>query len=167
MREERQYIMKVCKAIAKTGCNVLLIQKSVLRDATNDLALHFLAKLKIMCVRDIERTDADFICKTLGCTPAAVLEQFTAAKLGTAVIAEETNIGGDSSSKVLRILTRVPTEDEMSDVMLTQERPQAPPTGTVSILLRGSNLLVLDEADRSFHDALCVVRSLVKKRAMI
>lgn len=39
--------------------------------------------------------------------------------------------------------------------------------GTVSILLRGSNQLVLDEAERSLHDALCVVRSLVKKRQLV
>lgn len=38
---------------------------------------------------------------------------------------------------------------------------------TVTVLMRGSNKLVLDEADRSLHDALCVVRSLVKKRYMI
>ena len=35
---------------------------------------------------------------------------------------------------------------------------------TITVLMRGSNKLVLDEADRSLHDALCVVRSLVKKR---
>ena len=38
---------------------------------------------------------------------------------------------------------------------------------TITILMRGSNKLVLDEADRSIHDALCVVRSLVKKRFLI
>lgn len=38
---------------------------------------------------------------------------------------------------------------------------------TVSILLRGSNGLVLEEADRSLHDALCVVRALVKKRSLV
>lgn len=37
----------------------------------------------------------------------------------------------------------------------------------VSILIRGSNKLVLDEAERSLHDALCVIRCLVKKRALI
>lgn len=35
---------------------------------------------------------------------------------------------------------------------------------TVSIMIRGSNKLVVDEADRSLHDALCVVRALVKNR---
>ncbi len=35
---------------------------------------------------------------------------------------------------------------------------------TVTILVRGSNELVLDEAERSIHDALCVVRSLVRPK---
>ena len=35
---------------------------------------------------------------------------------------------------------------------------------TVSVVVRGSNKLVLEEADRSIHDALCVIRCLVKKR---
>jgi len=38
---------------------------------------------------------------------------------------------------------------------------------TVSVLVRGSNPLVIDEADRSLHDALCVIRSLVKNKALI
>ena len=33
------------------------------RDAVNDLALHFLAKMKIMVVKDIEREDIEFVCK--------------------------------------------------------------------------------------------------------
>ena len=35
---------------------------------------------------------------------------------------------------------------------------------TVSVVVRGSNKLVLEEAERSIHDALCVIRCLVKKR---
>ncbi|RHN43837.1 putative T-complex protein 1, delta subunit [Medicago truncatula] len=38
---------------------------------------------------------------------------------------------------------------------------------TTTVLVRGSNLLVLDEAQRSLHDALCVVRCLVGKRFLI
>lgn len=38
---------------------------------------------------------------------------------------------------------------------------------TVSILVRGSNQLVLEEAERSLHDALCVVRAIVKKRSIV
>ena len=40
----------------------------------------------------------------------------------------------------------------------------ANPGKTVSILVRGSNKLVLEEAERSLHDSLCVVRCLVKNR---
>ena len=38
---------------------------------------------------------------------------------------------------------------------------------TATLLLRGSNKLVLEEAERSLHDALCVIRCLVHKRALI
>ena len=31
LREERQYILDICKKVKKAGCNVLLIQKSILR----------------------------------------------------------------------------------------------------------------------------------------
>lgn len=41
------------------------------------------------------------------------------------------------------------------------------PGQAVSVLIRGSNKLVLEEAERSFHDALCVIRCLVKKRALL
>jgi len=37
----------------------------------------------------------------------------------------------------------------------------------MTVLLRGSNQLLIEEADRSLHDAMCVVRSLVKKRSML
>ena len=33
------------------------------RDAVNDMALHFLAKMKILVVRDIEREDVEFVSK--------------------------------------------------------------------------------------------------------
>ena len=53
----------MCKKIKKSGCNVVLIQKSILRDAVNELSLHFLSKLKILVVKDIERDEIEFICK--------------------------------------------------------------------------------------------------------
>lgn len=147
LREERQYILSICKKIKKSGCNVLLIQKSILREAVNDLALHFLAKMKILVVRDIEREDVEFLCKSLGCKPIANVDSFTADKLGTAECVEEVSMG---ASRVVKV-----TGAQVTDAK------------TVTILVRGSNKLVLEEADRSIHDALCVVRCLVKKRALI
>jgi T-complex protein 1 subunit delta len=61
LKEERKYILKLLKPIIKSGCNVLLIQKSILRDAVNDLSLSYLAKKGIMVIKDIERNDIEFI----------------------------------------------------------------------------------------------------------
>src|SRR5215467_7865835 len=63
IKEERQYILNIIKQIKKTNCNVLLIQKSILRDAISDLAIHYLAKMKILIVKDVEREDVPFIAK--------------------------------------------------------------------------------------------------------
>ena len=65
-----------------SGANVVLIQKSILRDAYNELSLHFLAKMGILIMMDIERSDVDFICRTLNCTPIAHSSQLSAKKLG-------------------------------------------------------------------------------------
>ena len=67
-------------------------------------------------------------------------------KLGTAGLVAEESLGGHKVVKITGV----------SD-----------PGKTLSILVRGSNKLVLEEAERSLHDALCVVRSLVKKRYLI
>lgn len=43
-KEERNYILGMVKKIKASGCNVLLIQKSILRDAVTDLSLHYLVR---------------------------------------------------------------------------------------------------------------------------
>ena len=84
-----------------------------------------------------------FLCS---CRPIASLDHFTAENLVSAEAVEEQQTG---SSKVVRFTG-----------IANQGR-------TVSIVIRGSNKLVLEEADRSIHDALCVIRCLVKKRFLI
>ena len=93
LREERAYILDIVKQIKKAGCNVLLIQKSILRDAISDLALHFFDKMKIMVVKDVEREDIEHVCKSLGCSPVASLDHFTADKLASAELVEEVSTG--------------------------------------------------------------------------
>ena len=70
LKEERTYLLNMVKKIKKAKCNVLLIQKSILRDAVNDLSLHFLSKLGILAVKDIERDEVEFICKVFSMVPA-------------------------------------------------------------------------------------------------
>ncbi|KAK4058816.1 T-complex protein 1 subunit delta [Microbotryomycetes sp. JL221] len=147
LKEERLYILNMCKAIKKSGCNVLLIQKSILRDAVNELSLAYLQKLKILAVRDVERDEIEFLSRALGCKPISDVEQMTSDKLGEADLVEETEKNGAKFVKISGI--------------------KNPSGKTVSVLCTGANSLVLEESERSLHDALCVVRCLVKKRALI
>jgi T-complex protein 1 subunit delta len=148
LREERLILAKMVKAIAKTGCNVLLIQKSILRDATTELSLDFCAKAKIMVIRDVERDEVEYLSRILGVEAAASLDQFTEDKLAQCDVVSEEQLGGDIGSIVR--FTGLKTV-----------------SSCVSVLVRGTNILTLDETERSLHDALCVVRSLVKTRALL
>ncbi|XP_012857017.1 PREDICTED: LOW QUALITY PROTEIN: T-complex protein 1 subunit delta [Erythranthe guttata] len=129
LKEERNYI------------------KSILRDAVTDLSWQYLAKAKILVIKDIERDEIEFITKTLNCLPISNIEHFRAEKLGFADLVEEVPLG--DGGKIVKI-TGI---KEMGR--------------TTSVLVRGSNHLVLDEAERSLHDALCVVRCLVNKKFLI
>merc|ERR1712137_1164665 len=71
LKDERAYILNIVKQI----------KKAILRDALSDLAVHFFDKMKIMVVKDIEREDVEHVCKSLGCSPIASLDHFTADKL--------------------------------------------------------------------------------------
>lgn len=148
LREERIIIAKMVKQIASTGCNVLLIQKSILRDAVNDLALDFLAKMKILVVRDVEREDVEFLSRILALEPIASMDHFTAEKLGQCDQVKGDDLG--TAGHCVRF-TGLKSENAKC----------------VSVLVRSTNQLLLDETERSLHDALCVVRSLVKTRALI
>ena len=146
LREERNHIIGIIKKIKASGCNVLLVQKSILRDAVSDLALHYLAKAKILVIRDIEREEIEFISKTLHCQPVAHVDHMTPDKLGHAALVNEKQCG---NGKVVQV-TGVENMGR-----------------TVSVIVRGGNQLVVEEADRSLHDALCVIRCLVQKRFLI
>lgn len=146
LKEERNYILSIVKKIRASGCNVLLIQKSILRDATTDLSLHYLAKAKIFVVKDIERDQIEFISKTLNCLPIAHVDHMKPDKLGRAAMVEEMPVGSGRVVKFTGIESVAPTS---------------------CVLLRGSNKLVLEEAERSLHDAQCVIRCLVQKPYML
>ena len=148
LKEERAYLLNMCKKIKRSKCNVLLIQKSILRDAVNDLALHFLSKLNIMVIKDIERDEIEFLSKATGCKPVADIDSFTEDRLGTADVVEEIESSGSTIVRILGVTSK-------------NIKP------TVSVVVRGANQLVLDEAERSIHDALCVIRCLVKEKALI
>ncbi|CAE8607801.1 unnamed protein product, partial [Polarella glacialis] len=100
-------------------------------------------------VRDIERDDVEFISKILGVEAASSLDTFTEDKLAKADLVCEQSLGTELGS-IIRFTGLSPTA-----------------SGCCSVLVRATNALLLDETERSIHDALCVVRSLVKKKALI
>lgn len=107
---------------------------SISRDAVNDLALHYLAKMKVLVVREIEREDIEFIAQvskqlsivillllfslfilifslqTLGCRPIASLDHFLPEHLGSAQLVEEVSTG---TSKVVKV--RIGGEENEGD----------------------------------------------------
>ena len=99
-----------------------------------------------MVVKDIERTDVEFVSKTLGCLPIAHADHVRPEKLGSADLVEEVSIGRNRVVRVTGIKN---------------------PGPTATVLLRGSNKLIIEEAERSLHDALCVVRCLVQKSFLV
>jgi len=145
-RDEKKYTLDIIKKIVKSGCNVVLLQRSILRDAISVLGSHYLAKRGILVVRDIERVEMPFIAKALGCKQVSSADLLTKDKLGEAKLAEEISTPGGRVVKITGVKN---------------------PGKTVSILVRGSNNLICEEAERSIHDALCVVRCLVKQRFML
>ena len=81
--------------------------------------------------------------QSTGCKPIADIDSFSEDKLGSADLIEEVQSSGSRTVKVTGVKG---------------------PVQTVSIVCRGANSLILDEAERSLHDALCVIRCLVKKK---
>ena len=58
LKEERNYILAMIKKIRASGANVLLIQKSILRDAVTDLSLHYLVPPLLLAPSMLQRAHA-------------------------------------------------------------------------------------------------------------
>ncbi|TNJ26355.1 TCP-1 chaperonin subunit delta [Giardia muris] len=143
LEQERRLTLKLCKRIEKTGCNLLLVQKSIMREAVSELARHFLRKLKIAVIDDIERDEVEFISAASGATPVASIDEFTRDALG--------------EMDELRVV------DGITYVAALPDKE----TGTRTLVCRGANQLLLEEAARSIHDGLCAVRCLVRKSFIV
>lgn len=99
-----------------------------------------------MVVKDIERDEIEFISQTLDCLPIAHVDHIRPEKLGHAGLVEEVDIGGGKLVKVTNVKNK---------------------GKTATVLLRGSTKLVLEEGERSLHDALCCVRCLKQQPALL
>mmetsp|Transcript_21874 Transcript_21874/g.42493 ORF Transcript_21874/g.42493 Transcript_21874/m.42493 type:complete len:532 (-) Transcript_21874:68-1663(-) len=147
LKEEKEYILGLCRKIKSSGCNVVLVQKSILRESISALCFQILSQMEIMIVQDIERDEISFIADSLGCTPIVDIESFSIEKFGLAKIVEEKSFLSEKITNFTGIYR--------------------PFFKTATIVIRGSNNLLLEEAERSLHDALCVIRSIIRRRFLI
>lgn len=136
---EHTMLKDMADKIIASGANIILCQKGV-----DDIIQHYLAKSGISAVRRIKKSDMDKLTKATGAKITTSLDDLQDF-LGSAGLVEEKSIGDDN----MIIVT------ECKD-------PKA-----VSILIRGGTEMVVDEADRAIHDALCVVRQVVHDKKVI
>ncbi|KAA6401194.1 MAG: putative T-complex protein 1 subunit delta [Streblomastix strix] len=184
VERERRYILDICKKIKACGITVLLVQKSILRDALDSMAKFYLAKLNVMVIEEVERDEVPFVCDALGCLPIASLEQLD--QLANEIenekkgVKQETDVGKKNKQRVLgkaKKVEEVTSSHSASYVKFTgvqleeiEKEKESSTNGVVHtrprpvcIICCGPNKLLLEEAERSLHDALCVARSLVKQ----
>jgi thermosome len=134
--EEKENILKeYVEKLAAVGANVVICQKGI-----DDVAQHFLAKKGILAVRRVKRSDMEKLERATGGRIVSNLDDLTPNDLGYAELVEERKVG----------------EDKMVFVEGTKN-PRA-----VSIVIRGGLERVVDEAERSFRDALCVVADVIR-----
>src|SRR5216117_372381 len=132
IEEEEKMLVDMVNQIEKTGANIVFSEKGV-----DDVALHYLAKKGIGAVKNVSSGDLEKLSKATGARVVASVKDLAKDSLGEAKSIEEAKIGED---KLLYVRDA--------------KNPKA-----VTIMIRGGSEHVVDEAERSLHDALCVVRN--------
>ena len=136
IKEEENMLREMVEKVAKAGANVLICQKGI-----DDMAQHFLARKGILAVRRAKKSDMEKLSRATGGRIVTNLDDLKPEDLGYAELVEERKIGDDK--------------------MVFIEGCKDP--NAVAILIRGGTERIVDEAERSIHDALCVVRDVVQE----
>ncbi|MBS7658555.1 TCP-1/cpn60 chaperonin family protein, partial [Candidatus Bathyarchaeota archaeon] len=135
LKEEERMLQEMVEKIAKAGANVVICQKGI-----DDMAQHFLAKKGILAVRRAKESDMEKLAKATGGKIITNLDDLTPNDLGFAKLVEERKVADDKMTFV--------------------EGCKNPKS--VTILVRGGAERIVNEAERAIHDALCVVRDVVR-----
>ncbi|MCS7098607.1 MAG: TCP-1/cpn60 chaperonin family protein [Candidatus Methanomethyliaceae archaeon] len=138
--EEAAMLREMVDKIAATGANFVVVQKGI-----DDIAQHYLAKKGISAVRRAKRSDIELLAKASGARIVTTVEDLTSADLGYAKLVEERRVGKDR--------------------MVFIEGCKNPKA--VTILIRGGSDRFVDEAERSLHDAKCVVRNAIQNPQIV
>jgi len=136
LEEENKMLKSMVDKIISSGANVAICQKGI-----DDVAQHYLAKSNILAVRRVKESDMTKLARATGARIVNNLEDLSSKDLGSADLVEERKVETDKWVFIEGC-----------------KHPKA-----VTILIRGGSQRVVDEADRSIHDALMVTKDVMEK----
>jgi thermosome len=140
LNQEEDMLREMVQKVKEAGINVLLCQKGI-----DDMVQHFLAREGILAARRLKKSDMEALARATGAKVVSNVDQLNADDAGYAATVEEKKIGDDK--------------------LIFVEGCRNPKA--VSILIRGGTERIVDEADRSLHDALCVIRDVVQEPKIV
>jgi thermosome len=138
--QEEVMLKDMVNKIAALGANVVICQKGI-----DDMVQHFLARKGIIAIRRAKKSDMEKLARATGANIASSLEDISKSDLGFAALVEERRIGDDKMTFV--------------------EGCKNPKS--VTILIRAGTERMSAEAERSIHDALCVIRDLLQEPKIV
>jgi thermosome len=138
--QEENMLRDMVKKVKDVGINVLFCQKGI-----DDMVQHFLAREGILAARRLKKSDMEALSKSTGAKVVNSVDQLSAEDAGYAELVEERKVSDDR--------------------MIFVEGCKNPKA--VTILIRGGTERVVDEADRSIHDALCVIKDVVEEPKIV
>ena len=140
LEEENRMLKSMVEKLHDIGSNVVICQKGI-----DDMAQHFLAKHGILAVRRVKESDMAKLAKATGGRVTTSLEDINEKDLGSADLVHQKKVESDKWVFIEGC-----------------RNPQS-----VTLLIRGGSQRVVDEADRSIHDSLMVVKDVVEKPAVV
>jgi len=140
LEEENKMLKSMVDKVHSIGANVLICQKGI-----DDIAQHYLSKHGILSVRRVKESDMTKLAKATSGRISTNLDDISANDLGSAEIVHQKKVE--------------------SDKWVFIEGCKNP--RSVTVLIRGGSQRVVDEVDRSLHDALMVVKDVVEKPSIV
>jgi len=140
LEEENKMLKSMVDKIHNIGANVLICQKGI-----DDISQHYLSKHGVLAVRRVKESDMTKLAKATGGRISTNLDDISADDLGSAEIVQQKKVE--------------------SDKWVFIEGCKNP--RSVTVLIRGGSQRVVDEVDRSIHDALMVVKDVVEKPSIV
>jgi len=141
-KQEQEYFREMVQQVKDSGANLVICQWGF-----DDEANHLLLQNDLPAVRWVGGVEIEHIAIATGGRIVPRFSELTADKLGKAGTVREVSFG-NTKERMLVI------EDCAN-------------SNAVTILVRGGNKMIVEEAKRSLHDAMCVVRNLVKDNQVV